>query len=198
MPKVTGLYKAEVREKIIQAAIESFSQTGFDRTKMEDIAKRLGLSKGTIYLYFDSKEDLFLAICEHYLKVLREQHHSAIFSTKQDMILDGENFYENFRRLERGNDRVMLEMVVESTRNSKLRKAMYEHRLKVYDTVVDHLNKQIEKGFIKKDVDVSGLASAFVALYDGLAVSRILGVSDAANKKSWVAMVRAVMTGIGG
>ena len=38
MPKVTGLYKAEVREKIIQAAIESFSQTGFDRTKMEDIA----------------------------------------------------------------------------------------------------------------------------------------------------------------
>ena len=101
--------------------------------------------------YFDSKEELFLAICEHYLKVLREQHHSAIFSTKQDMILDGENFYENFRRLERGNDRVMLEMVVESTRNSKLRKAMYEHRLKVYDAVVEHLNRQIEKGFIKKD-----------------------------------------------
>jgi TetR/AcrR family transcriptional regulator, repressor for uid operon len=198
MPKVTGQYKSDLREKIIQAAIESFAQTGFDRTKMEDIAKRLGLSKGTIYLYFNSKEDLFLAICEHYLKVMRDQQHSAIFSKKEDLVLDSEHFYENFRRLEQGKDRVMLEMVVESSRNSRLKKGMYEHRLKVYDAVVEHLNRQIEKGFIKKGIDVNGLASAFVALYDGLTVSKMLGISEASNKKAWAAIVRAVMEGIGG
>lgn len=198
MPKVTGQYKSDLREKIIQAAIESFAQTGFDRTKMEDIAKRLGLSKGTIYLYFNSKEDLFLAICEHYLKAVRDQQYSAIFSKKEDLVLDSEHFYENFRRLEQGKDRVMLEMVVESSRNSRLKKGMYEHRLKVYDAVVEHLNRQIEKGFIKKGIDVNGLASAFVALYDGLTVSKMLGISEASNKKGWVAMVRAVMEGIGG
>jgi TetR/AcrR family transcriptional regulator, repressor for uid operon len=198
MPKVTGQYKSDLREKIIQAAIESFAQTGFDRTKMEDIAKRLGLSKGTIYLYFNSKEDLFLAICEHYLKVMRDQQHSAIFSKKEDLVLDSEHFYENFRRLEQGKDRVMLEMVVESTRNSRLKKGMYEHRPKVYDAVVEHLNRQIEKGFIKKGIDVNGLASAFVALYDGLTVSKMLGISEASNKKAWAAIVRAVMEGIGG
>lgn len=198
MPKVTGQYKSDLREKIIQAAIESFAQTGFDKTKMEDIAKRLGLSKGTIYLYFNSKEDLFLAICEHYVKVMRDQQHSAIFSKKEDLVLDSEHFYENFRRLEQGKDRVMLEMVVESTRNSRLKKGMYEHRLKVYDAVVEHLNRQIEKGFIKKGIDVNGLASAFVALYDGLTVSKMLGISEASNKKAWAAMVRAVMEGIGG
>ena len=198
MPKVTGQYKSDLREKIIQAAIESFAQTGFDRTKMEDIAKRLGLSKGAIYLYFNSKEDLFLAICEHYLKVMRDQQHSAIFSKKEDLVLDSEHFYENFRRLEQGKDRVMLEMVVESTRNSRLKKGMYEHRLKVYDAVVEHLNRQIEKGFIKKGIDVNGLASAFVALYDGLTVSKMLGISEASNKKAWAAIVRAVMEGIGG
>jgi TetR/AcrR family transcriptional regulator, repressor for uid operon len=197
-PKVTGQYKTEIKEKIIQAAIESFAQTGFDRTKMEDIARRLDLSKGTIYLYFASKEELFLAICEHYLKVLKEQQLSAIFTRKEDVALYAEHFYENFRKLERGNDRVMLEMVVESTRNQKLRKGMYEHRLKVYDNVVGHLNKQIERGFIKKEIDVNGLASAFVALYDGLAASRMLGISEAQSKKAWVAMVRAVMAGIGG
>jgi TetR/AcrR family transcriptional regulator, repressor for uid operon len=198
MPKVTGQYKSDLREKIIQAAIESFAQTGFDKTKMEDIAKRLGLSKGTIYLYFNSKEDLFLAICEHYVKVMRDQQHSAIFSKKEDLVLDSEHFYENFRRLEQGKDRVMLEMVVESSRNSRLKKGMYEHRLKVYDAVVEHLNRQIEKGFIKKGIDVNGLASAFVALYDGLTVSKMLGISEASNKKAWAAMVRAVMEGIGG
>ena len=198
MPKVTGQYKSDLREKIIQAAIESFAQTGFDRTKMEDIAKRLGLSKGTIYLYFNSKEDLFLAICEHYLKVMRDQQHSAIFSKKEDLVLDSEHFYQNFRRLGQAKDRVMLEMVVESTRNSRLKKGMYEHRLKVYDAVVEHLNRQIEKGFIKKGIDVNGLASAFVALYDGLTVSKMLGISEASNKKAWAAMVRAVVEGIGG
>jgi TetR/AcrR family transcriptional regulator, repressor for uid operon len=198
MPKVTGQYKSDLREKIIQAAIESFAQAGFDRTKMEDIAKRLGLSKGTIYLYFNSKEDLFLAICEHYLKVMRDQQHSAIFPKKEDLVLDSEHFYENFRRLEQGKDRVMLEMVVESSRNSRLKKGMYEHRLKVYDAVVEHLNRQIEKGFIKKGIDVNGLASAFVALYDGLTVSKMLGISEASNKKAWAAMVRAVIEGIGG
>ncbi|SRR5581483_3978032 len=197
-PKVTGQYKTEVKEKIIQAAIESFAQTGFDRTKMEDIAKRLGLSKGTIYLYFASKEELFLAILEHYLKVMKEQQLAAMSARKEDMVLDAEHFYENFRKLERGNDKVMLEMVVESTRNQKLRKGMYEHRLKVYDAVVEHLNKQIERGFIKKDIDVNGLASAFVALYDGLAASRMLGISEVQSKKAWVTMVRAVMAGIGG
>lgn len=197
MPKVTGQYKSDLREKIIQAAIKSFAQTGFDKTKMEDIAKRLGLSKGTIYLYFNSKEDLFLAICEHYVKVMRDQQHSAIFSKKEDLVLDSEHFYENFRRLEQGKDRVMLEMVVESSRNSRLKKGMYEHRLKVYDAVVEHLNRQIEKGFIKKGIDVNGLASAFVALYDGLTVSKMLGISEASNKKAWAAMVRAVMEGIG-
>jgi TetR/AcrR family transcriptional regulator, repressor for uid operon len=197
MPKVTGQYKSDLREKIIEAAIESFAQTGFDKTKMEDIAKRLGLSKGTIYLYFNSKEDLFLAICEHYVKVMRDQQHSAIFSKKEDLVLDSEHFYENFRRLEQGKDRVMLEMVVESSRNSLLKKGMYEHRLKVYDAVAEHLNRQIEKGFIKKGIDVNGLASAFVALYAGLTVSKMLGISEASNKKAWAAMVRAVMEGIG-
>jgi hypothetical protein len=129
---------------------------------------------------------------------VRDQQCSAIFSKKEDLVLDSEHFCENFRRLEQGKDRVMLEMVVESSHNSRLKKGMYEHRLKVYDVVIEHLNRQIEKGFIKKGIDVNGVASAFVALYDGLTVCRMLGISDASNKKAWVAMVRAVMEGIGG
>lgn len=43
-PKVTPLHKSEVKERIIRAAVESFTQTGYDKTKMDDIAKRLGLS----------------------------------------------------------------------------------------------------------------------------------------------------------
>jgi len=194
MPKVTSIYKAEIKEKIIQAAIESFAQTGFDRTKMEDIAKRLGLSKGTIYLYFKSKEDLFLAICEHNIQQ-SDKEDARLFVRKEDITSDAEQIYDNIRRRERGNDKVMLEMVAESARNEKLRKAMYEFHLKVHDHVVNAVKTKIEEGFLEKDVDASSLAIALVALYDGLTVNRMLGLSDATNKKAWVTMIRAIVAG---
>ena len=194
MPKVTSMYKAEVKEKIVQAAIESFTQTGFDRTKMEDIAKRLGLSKGTIYLYFKSKEDLFLAICEYNIQK-GDKEDVGLFIRKENVASDAEQIYDNIRRREQGNDRVMLEMVAESARNPKLRKAMYELHVKVHEHVMEGVKNKIEQGFLRKDVDAISLAIALVALYDGLAVNRMLGIGDVANKRAWVTMIKAMIAG---
>jgi len=194
LPKVTSMYKAEVKEKIVQAAIESFTQTGFDRTKMEDIAKRLGLSKGTIYLYFKSKEDLFLAICEYNIQK-GDKEDAGLFIRKENVASDAEQIYDNIRRREQGNDRVMLEMVAESARNPKLRKAMYELHVKVHEHVMEGVRNKIEQGFLRKDVDAISLAIALVALYDGLAVNRMLGIGDAANKRAWVTMIKAMIAG---
>ncbi|AFU58260.1 putative transcriptional regulator, TetR family [Candidatus Nitrososphaera gargensis Ga9.2] len=194
MPKVTSMYKAEVKEKIIRAAIDSFAQTGFDRTKMEDIAKRLGLSKGTIYLYFKSKEDLFLAICEHNMQQ-SDREDAGLFVRKDNIASDAEQIYDNIRRREQGNDRVMLEMVAESARNPKLKKAMYELHVKVHEHVMQAVKSKIDEGFLRKDVDAASLAIALVALYDGLAVNRMLGISDAVNKKAWVTMIKTMIAG---
>jgi AcrR family transcriptional regulator len=49
-------------EEILSAALEVFTDRGFAATKLEDVAKRAGVTKGTIYLYFDSKEALFKAL----------------------------------------------------------------------------------------------------------------------------------------
>src|SRR3982074_1573599 len=45
--------------QIIEAAFEIFGERGLAAARLEDIAKRAGLSKGTIYLYFPNKEELF-------------------------------------------------------------------------------------------------------------------------------------------
>ncbi|MES2624620.1 MAG: TetR/AcrR family transcriptional regulator [Pseudomonadota bacterium] len=47
------------RVAIIEAALEEFTSQGFTATKLEDVAVRAGIGKGTIYLYFNSKEELF-------------------------------------------------------------------------------------------------------------------------------------------
>ena len=46
-------------DEILEAATTLFGEQGFARTRLEDVAKKAGVSKGTLYLYFDSKEALF-------------------------------------------------------------------------------------------------------------------------------------------
>lgn len=47
------------REAILAAALEEFSVNGFAATRLDDVARRAGIAKGTIYLYFSDKETLF-------------------------------------------------------------------------------------------------------------------------------------------
>src|SRR6516162_736317 len=53
--------------EIIAAALASFAERGYAATKLEDVAVAAGISKGTIYLYFPTKEDLFRAVVRHAL-----------------------------------------------------------------------------------------------------------------------------------
>jgi AcrR family transcriptional regulator len=48
--------------EILEAALDLFVEKGFAATRLEDVAQRAGVSKGTVYLYFDGKEDLFKAV----------------------------------------------------------------------------------------------------------------------------------------
>lgn len=194
-PRVTDQYKTEVKEKIVQAAITTFSKYGYDKTRMDDIAKSAKLGKGTLYLYFKSKEELFYAISENSIKELKEQL-SKLFSKKEDLVHDAEKFYDQYRNLIHDSEKVSFEIIAESSRNPKLRKALYEQRMKVYDIVIDYLRRQIEKGFFRKDMDVNAIASGLVALYDGLTISKLLGISEDYNKKTWAQTIRAIFTGI--
>jgi AcrR family transcriptional regulator len=54
--------KEERAPEILDAALACFAEKGFATTRMEDIARRAGISKGTIYLYFESKEAVFKAL----------------------------------------------------------------------------------------------------------------------------------------
>src|SRR3954462_2673232 len=50
---------AERRRAILDAALDEFAAAGFAAARLDDVAKRAGVAKGTIYLYFRDKESLF-------------------------------------------------------------------------------------------------------------------------------------------
>ena len=66
MPKIAEQVRAARRGQIIAAARACFARAGYHATTMADVAAQAGVSKGTPYLYFDSKETLFLALHEEW------------------------------------------------------------------------------------------------------------------------------------
>jgi TetR/AcrR family transcriptional regulator, repressor for uid operon len=196
-PKVSVQYKIKAKEKIVESALFTFSKYGYDRTRMEDIAEGAKVSKGTLYLYFRNKEELFYAISERNITKLKEQLSTLFTTKKEDLILNAEKFYDSIhKQMDQGFEKVFFEIIAESSRNSKLQKMLYEQRIKTFDIIIEYLNLQVKRGFIKKDTDTKTIAAGLVSLFNGLSISKVLGISETLNKQTWLDTVRAIFNGI--
>jgi AcrR family transcriptional regulator len=196
-PRVSAQYKIEVKEKIVESALITFSKYGYDRTRMDDIAEATKVSKGTLYLYFRSKEELFYAISERNISRLKEQLSTLMATRKEELVPNAERFYENFHN-EAGQDfeKVFFEIIAESLRNPKLRRMLYEQRLKIIDIITEYLNLQVERELFTKDVDIKAISSGLVSLFNGLSINKVSGISEASNKQAWRETIRAIFKGI--
>lgn len=66
MPKIADAARAARRDQIIAAGLACFARSGYHATTMADVASQAGVSKGTPYLYFESKQALFVALAEQW------------------------------------------------------------------------------------------------------------------------------------
>ncbi len=64
--------KMDKRRRILEATLKLFHQKGYSPVTLEEIAHEAGLAKGTLYLYFRDKEDLFASAVRHVLQVNEE------------------------------------------------------------------------------------------------------------------------------
>jgi AcrR family transcriptional regulator len=89
MPKPRYQRRKEERPaEITQAAMEAFAAKGYAATKVEDVAKRAGVSKGLLYLYFKTKEELFKAVILNFIS----PHLDALIRDIENTELSAEQF----------------------------------------------------------------------------------------------------------
>ena len=77
--------KERRRNEIIDAAEKVFFAKGLDNATMDDVAEQAELSKGTLYLYFKNKEELYLAINERGLQILERMFREAAAEAKSGL-----------------------------------------------------------------------------------------------------------------
>ena len=70
--------KARRRDEILDAAEAAYAEMGWDKLKMDDVAKRARLSRALVYVYFKDKDDLHFAIVVRAFEALRQAFQTAI------------------------------------------------------------------------------------------------------------------------
>jgi len=173
MSEVTGKreqMREERRSQVLASALAVFSQKGFHASNVSDVAAHAGVSQGTIYWYFDSKEELFDAAIMEYF---------ADFGTEMISALEGGGTAsEKLRVLAKNMDRFVAEAqqvlvaFLSYWASGQGQQKSAQLWIEVLREYADYMVAVIEQGISTgefKEVDARGLVWAMAAAYDGLA-----------------------------
>jgi TetR/AcrR family fatty acid metabolism transcriptional regulator len=79
--------KDKKRREILQAAMQVFARDGYHRAKIESVAEEAGIGKGTVYEYFKSKADLFIALHDHMLTELKSFYMKELAEIREPTLM---------------------------------------------------------------------------------------------------------------
>ena len=184
MPKVVAGYKEIAKSKIIEAAAKVFAQKGYHQTTMDDVAKELGVSKGALYSYFKSKEDLLREISLQSHQTLRDIVNTACGS--HDLMQALEDIFTKITQKYKGNLHANFEIVALSSHDSEMKKIIMEDYKKDIATVESFIEDRMKYGKLRTDVSTRVLAELFVSLYIGTMAKLILGFDSKEVHDNWV------------
>jgi AcrR family transcriptional regulator len=171
MPKVSVQYEQQQKERIIQGAALAFAERGYRQTKIDDIASKLELSKGAIYIYFKSKEELFAAVYETYMtRRLTEIYQS--YQPEDDVLVKLEKALDQFIAVLVSQDlilcRLWLEFYLEGPRVSAVCELASQLNESFYQAIYRLLAEGQESGKFRPDLDIASITSIILATCDGL------------------------------
>ncbi len=192
MPKVVPEYKEKARRNIIETSAQVFLEKGYHKTKMDDIAERLGVSKGAIYQYFRSKEQLFFDVMDFFMHLRKDEVMSIILSEDPMRIASADFIGMKIERALQTQS-FGLDLFLEAARNDLLRERMTEVLQEIYDEFIDLTTDLKERGVIKRDADVGVIWRGIVALRDGLILSILQGAKVTDVKATWVKITNMLL-----
>ena len=165
--------KEQRRNDIIDAAEQVFFSKDFENASMDDIAKEAELSKGTLYLYFKNKEDLYLALHSRGHALLLSMFEKAI--KKPETGIDkvraiGEAYYQFYKKYPKYFHALIYfesRDIDFSDENSAAMICMKEGD-KLMDILIESIKKGIKDSSIRSDIDPEKTALALWGMSTGV------------------------------
>ena len=158
----------ERKAQIINAAEDVFTQKGFNEARMDDIADETGLSKGTLYLYFKSKDDLIIAILDRMFQREMKQMEGldqADLSAADAIWKMTEAVTNNILGFVRLVP-IVYQFLALAFRNKYVQKALKKYINQYIDMITPIIEQGIKSGEFRK-VDAREVAIAMSAIIEG-------------------------------
>lgn len=162
---------AEMRRAQIQkAAMRVFSEKGFGKATIPDIARRAGVAVGTIYIYFRTKEEMLLSILESHLLVEPLSQFFEMAGKVEDRDLLSA-LVEVCLSFGHDNAREFIFLLSEILRDPYIRKMYARQSLKpALKLVEDYLKRRMEDGAFSRDIDPRAASRALAGMVIGMVI----------------------------
>jgi AcrR family transcriptional regulator len=191
MPRVVPEYKEEAKTRILTAANKVFGEKGYRQATMDDVAKKLGVSKGALYLYFASKEELFEAICRTEPLAFKEILYSS-FSENKNPLESAVEFFDKMLKRYGSNSGLSFEIFSEASHNPSLRRVLKKTQDEYAATLMNYLEEGRKRGFIDRDLDLRFLTYALIGLWNGIETLIVSGLPMAEARQAWLEGFKAI------
>ena len=187
----------ERKHQILDAAEDVFTRRGFDNARMDDIAEETGLSKGTLYLYFKSKNDLIIAILDRIFQrefkgmaKLVESDLGAVESIWQFTELAINDISSMLRLMP-----IAYEFLALAFRNKYVQHALSQYFHNYMDILIPIIQRGIDAGEFC-DVDAKDVAIAAGAIFEGTILLWVYDRTMVDPARNIRASVRLLLEGI--
>ena len=178
MPKITETKREERRQQILDAALRCFSRDGFHATTTADIVRESGVSQGTLYLYFATKDDIVVALAddrhqgEVFLNALAQSEQDPVQGLMLLIELYGKGLTDQ-RRLDMR--RVGIQGWAEALRSPRIHASVVEGFSSVRAAIALLIERGQQSGQIRPEISPDAAARTMIAAFQGLVLQLAWG-----------------------
>ncbi|WP_102272889.1 TetR/AcrR family transcriptional regulator [Cytobacillus massiliigabonensis] len=179
-PIVSEEYKQKKKREILDSALDCFAKKGFQVATMDDIVKRSGISKGAIYNYFKSKDEIYLELMREQTETsnarLREK--LSNFKSAKEKLIYLFGIYKAMDPYEEDRRKIIivhLEFTLYSSRSEEINKILKERGHKFFiQLIIEIIEEGQRLGEFRQDAELQVIANMFWTVMDGAMLHTII------------------------
>ncbi len=166
--------RADTVERLLDAALETFAETGFAAASVEDVCRRGGFTRGAFYSSFRTKDELFGALFARETArnlALAEQQLVGIERESDPVTAAVERCLSTFRA-DRTWVLVLTEYRLHAARHAEAATALVEHAASLHTRLTQLIDDGVARAGLQLTLPAGRLARMILALHDGLVVAQ--------------------------
>jgi len=181
--------KEDRRDKILEAAITVFAKNGYHSTSISDVCKQADIARGTVYLYFQNKRDLFDTLIKNFILTIFKSVN--IFTPDKNPV---DQFNENIRGIVKNifSNRKLIKIVVSEAVGLDKE---FDHQLilfyaKLTEYIEGALTMLLKSGRIEGNLNVRMLTYAIIGTIKEITYQSVIGESSMLNMDSLIEQLK--------